>query len=59
LISAGNQFEFYDGNNGGNNAGEFEDYYLSMEEARAAFELLLFVGVLPANMTTEEKMMMV
>ncbi len=43
LISAGNKFEFDDGNN----AGEFEDYYLPMEEARAAFEVLLFVGELP------------
>jgi hypothetical protein len=49
LISARNQFEFDDGNNGGNNAGEFEDYYLPMEEARAAFEVLLFVGVLPGE----------
>jgi hypothetical protein len=48
LISAGNQFEF-DDNNVGNNAGEFEDYNIPMEEARAAFEVLLFVGVLPGE----------
>jgi hypothetical protein len=46
LISAGNQFEFDYGDDEDNNAGEFGDYYLPMEEARAAFEMLLFVGEL-------------